>query len=63
MKKEILELTNTHNSLVSDKYVVDDVTPWILTEQTLNEGYIEIPSNQTKSGHAEILEFDVEIFQ
>ena len=62
-KKEMTRLFEHHNSVVKDAYVCDfnkfrDLIAEEGYENFLtNEQYIEISSNQTKSGHAEILDW------
>ena len=53
-------VTDRHNELVKERYRSPNITDWLMTVGNVEEGYLEIPSNETLSGHAEILEFDVE---
>jgi hypothetical protein len=50
------ELLERHNTLVKPSYKVEDLNVFIDYINQNYDGYIEIPSNQCKSGHAEILE-------
>jgi len=57
---ETKKLMKLHNSLVKDMYKSESVYAflrWFEACKNEDEHYIEIPSNQCKSGHAEILDF------
>ena len=62
-KKEMIRLFHQYNSTVKDEYKCDfnKFSDWVAQEghenEETNEMYIEIPSNETKSGHAEILDW------
>ena len=62
-KKEMVRLFENHNSVVKSVYICDfNKFRDLITEEgyenfLTNEKYIEIPSNETKSGHAEILDW------
>lgn len=56
-------LLEQHNSLVKEDYKVEGYhinrfCAWVDNNANFNEGYIEIPGNETLSGHAEILELE-----
>ncbi|MEE8432390.1 MAG: hypothetical protein V3S16_14170 [Candidatus Desulfatibia sp.] len=55
-------LMHNHNLLVKEEYRLEGhqigrFGAWLDDKGNFDEGYIEIPSNETLSGHAEILEF------
>lgn len=62
-KKEMTRLFEQFNCTVKDEYKCDmsKFSDWLAQEgyenEETNEMYIEIPSNETKSGHAEILDW------
>ena len=65
-KKEIDRLHENHNNAVKDEYKCDvnDFSKWLYNEgheehnlDSSVDGYIEIPSYQTLSGHAVILDW------
>jgi hypothetical protein len=61
MEYTLHQLLEKHNRLVKDQYKCDKMdlfVMWLENHGNDDEGYIEIPSNQTISGHAEILEYD-----
>ena len=54
-------LLEQHNLKVKDAYKVEEhqigrFCVWVDDKANFEEGYIEIPSNETLSGHAEILD-------
>lgn len=61
MRKVIIEdLMDRHNQLVKEKYACRDIdlfTAWVNEYGSFTERYIEIASNETKSRHAERLEW------
>ena len=53
-------LLKQHNQLVKPRYICTDIAGferWLDSNGHDDEGYIEISSNETLSGHAEILEY------
>lgn len=59
--KHIQDLMTEHNRLVKETYKSTNINTfrnYILNEESFSDGYIEIPSNETLSGHAEILELE-----
>jgi len=60
----VKRLMNEHNDLVKDLYKANDVQAFaVYLDSSVNKGdedfyYVEIASNETLSGHAEILELD-----
>jgi len=55
------KLMEKHNSLVKESYICTSITSfhtWLYADANFDEGYIEISSNETISGHAEILEIE-----
>jgi len=55
------KLMEKHNSLVKVGYTCASITnfkSWLHADANFDEGYIEISSNETISGHAEILEIE-----
>ena len=62
-KKAMTRLFEQYNSTVKDEYKCDfdNFSDWVAQEgrenEETNEMHIEIPSNETKSGHSEILDW------
>ena len=58
-KAELTRLFKQHNNLVIDCYrcSFDNFCDWVGQHGNFDENYIEIPKNQTCSGHAEILDW------
>ena len=55
----MIKLKEQHNRLTKDPfnvYSLGDFENYVLGSDTFDQNYIEIPSHQTNSGHAEILE-------
>jgi len=58
---QIYDLQERHNKLVRLRFWsewTDGFCSWVDSKANFSEGYIEIPSYQTLSGHAEILELE-----
>ena len=53
-------LQEQHNRLTKESYHVDSLAifeNWLLSEESFTDNYVEISSNETISGHAEILDW------
>ncbi len=62
-KKEMTRLHEQYNATIKDEYKcdMDKFAEWLATNghenEETDEMYIEIPGNETLSGHAEILDW------
>ncbi len=56
---QIYNLQDRHNKLVKSDYISENTNmfmTWVDQDANFDEDYIEISSNETLSGHAEILD-------
>ena len=58
-KREMTRLFDLHSIKVKENYktTFSLFTDWVRMNANENENYLEIPSNETISGHAEILDW------
>lgn len=58
--EQINDLVDIHNSMVKPEFETSPnfFARWVEDEGNLEEAYIEISSNETLSGHAEILDLE-----
>ena len=61
--EQINALVDRHNSMVKPEFATspDFFARWVEDEGNFEEDYIEISSNETLSGHAEILDLEPEV--
>ena len=53
-----------HNRLVKPRFYCEDLEAflnWLVMAANTNEHYVEVPSYQTLSGHAEIIDLDADV--